>query len=150
MEADVKLLYSSYFYLDKELDISFKLSPLQTIWIKCQTLFWWKFRKNILKCHLLELRISVVQDKSSMMDRKASDLIVLLWCWSVSQRNLLLWAPCNHYVNYVNLHKPSFFNKAHLQELFWLHFYVTCYRRKDFGKAKASCKYSNEVFFCLL
>ena len=60
-EADVKLWHLPHFYLETEFDISFKLSPEETICMKWQTLFSWKRNKNIWRCRLPELKVSVAK-----------------------------------------------------------------------------------------
>ena len=60
-DADVKLWYSSHSYLETELDISFQLSSLETIGMKCQTLFSQKHNKNISRCCLPELKVSMAK-----------------------------------------------------------------------------------------
>ena len=62
-EADIKLWYFFHFYLETELDISFKLSPLETIWMKCQTLFSRNHNKNFWRGRLPELKVSVTKVK---------------------------------------------------------------------------------------
>ena len=58
--ADDKLImvYFSYFYKKIGFDISCKLSPYETICMKC-ILFSVKNKKNISKCHLLNILPSV-------------------------------------------------------------------------------------------
>ena len=47
--------YFSYFCQEIGIGISWKLSPLETICMKCQILFPGKNKKNILKCHLMKI-----------------------------------------------------------------------------------------------
>ena len=47
--------YFSYFSLKTGFDISCKLSPMETIYMKCQNLFSGKNKKNITICHLLKI-----------------------------------------------------------------------------------------------
>ena len=53
--ADDILKYFSYFSQKTGLDISCKLSPLETICMKCHILFSGKYKKNISKCRLLKM-----------------------------------------------------------------------------------------------
>ena len=65
-EADVKVGYFSLLFLETELDISFKLSPQETIWMKCQTLFSSEYNKNIRRCRLPELKVSMAKVKDNL------------------------------------------------------------------------------------
>ena len=58
--ADSILKYFSYFSQEKGFDISCKLSPLETIFMKCQILFSGKYKKNIINLSSAELAKRVV------------------------------------------------------------------------------------------
>ena len=53
--ADDKLIKFFLFFQKTGFGISCKLSPLETICMKCQILFSWKNKKNISKCRLLKI-----------------------------------------------------------------------------------------------
>ena len=53
----------SYFFQKTEFDISCKLSPLETICMKCQILFSGKNKKNIINLSSAELAQGVVKVK---------------------------------------------------------------------------------------
>ena len=58
--ADDKLMMFSYFSQKTGSDISCKLSPLETICMKCQNQFSGKNKKNISICHLLKILYRVL------------------------------------------------------------------------------------------
>ena len=60
-------LYLSYFSQDTGFDILYKLSPWQTIWMKCQILFSGKHKKNISICCLLKILPKVLSFKESTL-----------------------------------------------------------------------------------
>ena len=63
-----KLVIFSYFSQKTGFDISCKLSPLETICMKCQNLFFGKNKKNISVCHLLKILPRVLSIKSSRLE----------------------------------------------------------------------------------
>ena len=65
---DEFIIFFSYFPQKQGFDISCKLSPLETICIKCQTCFLGKIGKDILKCRLQK-------NLPSMLSRTQNDLV---------------------------------------------------------------------------
>ena len=62
--ADDKLVIFFLFFLENRSDTSCKLSPKETICMKCQIPFSRKNKKNISKCHLLKFLPSMQSVKS--------------------------------------------------------------------------------------
>ena len=62
--ADDKLVIFFLFFPKTGFDISCKLSPMETICMKCQNLFSGKNKKNISKCRLLKILPRVLSVKT--------------------------------------------------------------------------------------
>ena len=65
--ADNKLVIFSYLSQKIAFDTSCKLSPMETICMKYQSLFSGK-NKNISKCRLLKIISSMLSDKQCLLD----------------------------------------------------------------------------------
>ena len=61
--ADNKLIIFFLIFLENRFDISCKLSPKETICMKCQSLFSGEIKKNILECDLLKFLPSMLSMK---------------------------------------------------------------------------------------
>ena len=64
--------------------------PLETIWVKCQTLFPWKHNKNIWRCHLPKMKVSMAK-VNGKCTRHSSSFAFLTGNQKVG--GLILW-PC--------------------------------------------------------
>ena len=69
--ADYILKYFSQFSLKSGFDISCKLSPMETICMKCQILFSGKNKKNVINLSSVELAKTVVKVKEQFFHQKS-------------------------------------------------------------------------------
>ena len=86
--ADSILKYFSYFPQKTGFDISCKLSPLETICMKCQTCFWGKIREKIYQLPSAELAQRVVKVKM----QSAHSLIIMLKVICSKEQDNVKWA----------------------------------------------------------
>ena len=91
LSADNILKYFSYFSQKTGFDISCKLSPLETICMKCQILFSGKNKKNINYLSSAELAKRVVKVKDvGYASPEAEDSAIISWYSAASKHTKVL------------------------------------------------------------
>ena len=111
--------YFSYFFQKTGFDILCKLSPLETICMKCQNLFSGKMKKNISICHLLKILPRVLSVNEIFWNKQKWKLqIWFYWvCWCVILGYEMLRRPSSLKLSKTVFHTTEigFQNLIHIQ-----------------------------------
>ena len=67
------------FFSENRIDISYKLSPLETICRKCQNMISENNKKNISVCHLLKILPGVLSIKSQFLCVFKFEVFIVEW-----------------------------------------------------------------------